>query len=140
MLGRWWKAGTQFAKLVIVRLVFILSLLILLPLAVLNRQSVGIFVNPMDLIRAEPSGRIFVPLFIALFVIFILGLMVGWVMGRFGGAKKPVQNTTHTMPRAAGMVKAAHNSSQGDTPASRAAPKTALGAPAETESDETHER
>lgn len=140
MLGRWWKAGTQFAKLVIVRLVFILSLLILLPLAVLNRQSVGIFVNPMDLIRAEPSGRIFVPLFIALFVIFILGLMVGWVMGRFGDAKKPVQNTTHTMPRAAGMVKAAHNSSQGDTPASRAAPKTVLGAPAETESDETHER
>ncbi|MDA8524390.1 LapA family protein [Alphaproteobacteria bacterium] len=72
------------AKQLAARLVFLSTLIILLPLAVLNRQTVSIALNPMDLLRDVPHGRLEMPLFIALFALFILGLLAGWLMGRLG--------------------------------------------------------
>lgn len=84
MVGRWLKPVALVAKQLAARLVFLSTLIILVPLAVLNRQSVSISFNPMDLLRDEPQGRLEMPLFIALFALFILGLLSGWLMGRFG--------------------------------------------------------
>ncbi|MCH1486377.1 MAG: LapA family protein [Alphaproteobacteria bacterium] len=72
------------AKQLAARLVFLSTLIILLPLAVLNRQTVSIALNPMDLLRDVPHGRLEMPLFIALFALFILGWLAGWLMGRLG--------------------------------------------------------
>lgn len=72
------------AKQLAARLVFLSTLIILLPLAVLNRQTVSIALNPMDLLRDVQHGRLEMPLFIALFALFILGLLAGWLMGRLG--------------------------------------------------------
>ena len=84
MFGRWVKPVALVAKQLAARLVFLSTLIILLPLAVLNRQTVSIALNPMDLLRDVPHGRLGMPLFIALFALFILGLMAGWLMGRLG--------------------------------------------------------
>lgn len=78
------KPVALVAKQLAARLVFLLTLIILLPLAVLNRQTVSIALNPMDLLRDVPLGRLEMPLFIALFALFILGLLAGWLMGRLG--------------------------------------------------------
>ena len=84
MFGRWVKPVALVAKQLAARLVFLSTLIILLPLAVLNRQTVSIALNPMDLLRDVPHGRLEMPLFIALFALFILGLLAGWLMGRLG--------------------------------------------------------
>lgn len=84
MFGRWVKPVALVAKQLAARLVFLSMLIILLPLAVLNRQTVSIALNPMDLLRDVPHGRLEMPLFIALFALFILGLLAGWLMGRLG--------------------------------------------------------
>ena len=84
MFGRWVKPVALVAKQLAARLVFLSTLIILLPLAVLNRQTVSIALNPMDLLRDVQHGRLEMPLFIALFALFILGLLAGWLMGRLG--------------------------------------------------------
>jgi uncharacterized integral membrane protein len=84
VFGRWVKPVALVAKQLAARLVFLSTLIILLPLAVLNRQTVSIALNPMDLLRDVPHGRLEMPLFIALFALFILGLLAGWLMGRLG--------------------------------------------------------
>jgi len=78
------KPVALVAKQLAARLVFLSTLIILLPLAVLNRQTVSIALNPMDLLRDVQHGRLEMPLFIALFALFILGLLAGWLMGRLG--------------------------------------------------------
>jgi hypothetical protein len=94
------KPLAQIAKQLAARLAFLISLMVLLPLAVLNRQNVGVSLNPMDLLRDTPQAPLVMPLFIALFASFIFGLLAGWVMGRFGknGAKR-------AMPRRSGVIK-----------------------------------
>jgi hypothetical protein len=84
LFGRWVKPVALVAKQLAARLVFLSTLIILLPLAVLNRQTVSIALNPMDLLRDVQHGRLEMPLFIALFALFILGLLAGWLMGRLG--------------------------------------------------------
>jgi len=78
------KPVALVAKQLAARLVFLSTLIILLPLAVLNRQTVSIALNPMDLLRDVQHGRLEMPLFIALFALFILGLLACWLMGRLG--------------------------------------------------------
>lgn len=95
------KPVALVAKQLAARLVFLSTLIILLPLAVLNRQTVSIALNPMDLLRDVPHGRLEMPLFIALFALFILGLLAGWLMGRLG------QNRRR---RATGMARASGTS------------------------------
>ncbi|MBL6784037.1 MAG: LapA family protein [PS1 clade bacterium] len=103
------------AKQLAARLVFLLTLIILLPLAVLNRQTVSIALNPMDLLRDVPLGRLEMPLFIALFALFILGLLAGWLMGRLG------QNRRR---RATGLARASGTSATSAKSAKSAAPPT----------------
>ena len=112
MFGRWVKPVALVAKQLAARLVFLSTLIILLPLAVLNRQTVSIALNPMDLLRDVPHGRLEMPLFIALFSLFILGLLAGWLMGRLG------QNRRR---RATGLARASGTSG---LPSSPAAPPT----------------
>ena len=115
MFGRWVKPVALVAKQLAARLVFLLTLIILLPLAVLNRQTVSIALNPMDLLRDVPLGRLEMPLFIALFALFILGLLAGWLMGRLG------QNRRR---RATGLARASGTSATSATSAKSAAPPT----------------
>ena len=110
LLGRWLTSGVTAAKFLIARLAFLLCLIVLLPLAVLNRQSVVISLNPMDLMRAEPQSAIEMPLFIALFISLIVGLMLGWVLQRMAGNKtrnNPKNQAAPTLPTLPGMVKTA---------------------------------
>ena len=93
------KPLAQIAKQLAARLAFLISLMVLLPLAVLNRQSVGVSLNPMDLLRDTPQAQLFMPLFIALFTSFIFGLLAGWVIGRFGK-----NATKRAMPRRVGVI------------------------------------
>ena len=88
MVGHWLTSAGNLAKTLIVRLVFIASLIILLPLAVLNRQSVSVSFNPLDLTRAAPESALTMPLFIALFAAFCVGLLFGWLLGYFGQNKR----------------------------------------------------
>lgn len=139
------KPVALVAKQLAARLVFLLTLIILLPLAVLNRQTVSIALNPMDLLRDVPHGRLEMPLFIALFALFILGLLAGWLMGRLG------QNRRR---RATGLARASGTSGSPPTPPtspSRRAPAVvidkaqidddtpSMASPLE-ESDEAHAR
>lgn len=101
------KPVALVAKQLAARLVFLSTLIILLPLAVLNRQTVSIALNPMDLLRDVPHGRLEMPLFIALFALFILGLLAGWLMGRLG------QNRRR---RATGLARASGTSGSPPTP------------------------
>lgn len=105
------KPVALVAKQLAARLVFLSTLIILLPLAVLNRQTVSIALNPMDLLRDVPHGRLEMPLFIALFALFILGLLAGWLMGRLG------QNRRR---RATGLARASGTS--GSPPTSPTSP------------------
>lgn len=109
------KPVALVAKQLAARLVFLLTLIILLPLAVLNRQTVSIALNPMDLLRDVPLGRLEMPLFIALFALFILGLLAGWLMGRLG------QNRRR---RATGLARASGTSASSAKSAKSAAPPT----------------
>ena len=145
MFGRWVKPVALVAKQLAARLVFLSTLIILLPLAVLNRQTVSIALNPMDLLRDVPHGRLEMPLFIALFALFILGLLAGWLMGRLG------QNRRR---RDTGLARASGTSGSPPTPPtspSRRAPAVVIdkaqiddGTPSMAspleESDEAHAR
>lgn len=139
------KPVALVAKQLAARLVFLSTLIILLPLAVLNRQTVSIALNPMDLLRDVPHGRLEMPLFIALFALFILGLLAGWLMGRLG------QNRRR---RATGLARASGSPAAPPTPPtppSRRAPAVvidkaqidddtpSMASPLE-ESDEAHAR
>lgn len=94
------------------RMAFFCVLVVLLPLAVLNRQIVNIAFNPMDILRAEPESGVSLPLFMALFAMFALGLVLGY--GLAGGRKNPpVKAGKATLPTsgeaAPSMVKPAPN-------------------------------
>ena len=115
MFGRWVKPVALVAKQLAARLVFFSTLIILLPLAVLNRQTVSIALNPMDLLRDVPHGRLEMPLFIALFALFILGLLAGWLMGRLG------QNRRR---RATGLARASGTSGSPAAPPTPPTPPT----------------
>lgn len=78
-------------KALAARLVFFLALIVLLPLAVLNRQLVDVTLNPMALLREEPVATLTMPLFIALFALFALGILLGYALaaGRREAKTKP---------------------------------------------------
>jgi uncharacterized integral membrane protein len=115
LFGRWVKPVALVAKQLAARLVFLSTLIILLPLAVLNRQTVSIALNPMDLLRDVQHGRLEMPLFIALFALFILGLLAGWLMGRLG------QNRRR---RATGLARASGTSGSPAAPPTPPTPPT----------------
>lgn len=153
MFGRWVKPVALVAKQLAARLVFFSTLIILLPLAVLNRQTVSIALNPMDLLRDVPHGRLEMPLFIALFALFILGLLAGWLMGRLGQNRRRRATGLARAP-ATGLARASVTSGSLAAPPtspSRRAPAVvidkaqidddtpSMASPLE-ESDETHAR
>lgn len=107
LVGHWLTSAGKLAKTLIVRLVFIASLIILLPLAVLNRQSVSVSYNPLDLTRAAPESAFTMPLFIALFTAFCVGLLFGWLLGYFGQNKR-----TRALPTALPVIKASQSASK----------------------------
>ena len=124
MLGQLLISAVELAKSFAVRLFFIASLIVLLPLAVLNRQTVTLAFNPLDLTRTSPESVLTIPIFIALFAAFSFGLFVGWVMGYFSRNKSP-----RALPVAVGMIKASQSKS--DEPEMRAASATFDGTPAQ---------
>ena len=141
MLGQWLTSAAKLAKNLAVRLVFFASLIVLLPLAVLNRQAVTLAVNPLDVTRAAPETALTIPLFIALFAAFSFGLLVGWVMGYFSKNK-----SLRALPVARGMIKASQPESDepimsGHLPARRAvsAPFDGAAARSGEESETSHE-
>jgi hypothetical protein len=140
------KPLAQIAKQLAARLAFLISLMVLLPLAVLNRQNVGVSLNPMDLLRDTPQTPLVMPLFIALFASFIFGLLAGWVMGRFGknGAKR-------AMPRRSGVIKPPQDkpakpakpskpAKRDDAPAPRRLGSSAMAAPPEEAGEKSREK
>jgi hypothetical protein len=140
LLGQWLTSAAKLAKNLAIRLVFIASLIVLLPLAVLNRQTVTLAVNPLDVTRAAPETALTIPLFIALFAAFSFGLLVGWVMGYFSKNKSP-----RALPVARGMIKASQPKSDeptisGHMPARRAVSAPFDGAAAQSgeESETSH--
>ncbi len=74
------------------RLAFFVSLIILLPLAVLNRQMVELALNPFDILRQQPSLKLSLPLFMALFIAFAIGIMLGYALA--------AMRKTQTKPKA----------------------------------------
>ena len=101
MLGQWLTSAAKLAKNLAVRLVFIASLIVLLPLAVLNRQkAVTLAVNPLDVTRAAPETRSPCRFLSRYLPLFHGGLLVGWVMGYFS------ENKLRALPVARGMIKA----------------------------------
>ena len=123
MLGQSLISAAKLAKSFAVRLFFIVSLIVLLPLAVLNRQTVTLAFNPLDLTRTSPESVLTIPIFIALFAAFSFGLFVGWVMGYFSRNKSP-----RALPVAVGMIKASQSKS--DEPEMRAVSAAFDGTPA----------
>ena len=123
MLGQLLISAVELGKSFAVRLFFIASLIVLLPLAVLNRQTVTLAFNPLDLTRTSPESVLTIPIFIALFAAFSFGLFVGWVMGYFSRNKSP-----RALPVAVGMIKASQSKS--DEPEMRAVSATFDGTPA----------
>ena len=105
MLTSWLTSAGKLAKSLAIRLVFISSLIILLPLAVLNRQTVTLSLNPMDLMRAAPESALTMPLFIALFIAFCLGLMLGWLLGYIGQNKRSRALSDASLPVVTGVIK-----------------------------------
>lgn len=74
------------------RVGFFSVLAIVLPLAVQNRQSVDIYLNPFSLFDAsEPALRL--PLFLALLLTLGIGLFIGYGLGRFTGQKAKRKNS-----------------------------------------------
>ena len=132
MLGQWLTSAAELAKNLAFRLLFIACLIVLLPLAVLNRQTVTLAFNPLDLTRAAPESALTIPLFIALFAAFSCGLLVGWVMGYVSKNKTP-----RALPAARGMIKTSQPKSDapaisGTMPAMRAVTDMSDGASAQS--------
>lgn len=79
------------------RVGFFAVLAIILPLAVQNRQSVDIYLNPFSLLDTpEPALRL--PLFLALLLALGIGLLLGYGLGRLTGHKagrKSSHKTNH---------------------------------------------
>lgn len=74
-------------KILAARLAFFLVLIVLLPLAVLNRQMVELVLNPFAIIGASGGFTVILPLFIVLFIAFALGMILGYGLAAIG--KKP---------------------------------------------------
>lgn len=86
------KAILSSIKSLAGRLAFFVALIVLLPLAVLNRQIVELSLNPLDIVSADPGLSVKIPLFMALFAMFAIGLLLGY--GLAGGRRhqKPPRN------------------------------------------------
>lgn len=74
------------------RLIFLALLLVIIPLAVQNRQLVNVELNPLALINDALSFGFTLPLFILLIVTLFIGLaaglIFGWGMARLQARKK----------------------------------------------------
>ena len=71
----------------IARLAFFGLALILLPLAVQNRQMVSLTLDPMALLSGNPSAAYHLPLFVALLLALLLGLGLGYLVARLSGSR-----------------------------------------------------
>ena len=74
------------------RLIFLALLLIIIPLAVQNRQLISVELNPLALVNNALSVGFTLPLFILLIVTLFIGLtaglVFGWGMARLQARKK----------------------------------------------------
>ena len=74
------------------RLIFLALLLIIIPLAVQNRQLISVELNPLALVNDALSVGFTLPLFILLIVTLFIGLaaglVFGWAMARLQARKK----------------------------------------------------
>ena len=74
------------------RLIFLALLLIIIPLAVQNRQLISVELNPLALVNDTLSVGFTLPLFILLIVTLFIGLgaglVFGWGMARLQARKK----------------------------------------------------
>ena len=70
------------------RVSFGVAALLIVPLAVLNRQQVPLKLNPFDFFTPEQSFTITLPLIVLLGVAFITGAAVGWVVGQWPFGKR----------------------------------------------------
>tara|TARA_B110000971_G_C20033230_1_gene512625 strand:+ start:3515 stop:3907 length:393 start_codon:yes stop_codon:yes gene_type:complete len=79
------------------RLAFVGLAIILLPLAVQNRQIISLTLDPMALLSGTQASPYQVPLFVALLLVLVLGLMCGYGLARLSqsrlfGAKKAAKS------------------------------------------------
>lgn len=74
------------------RLIFIVLALIIIPLAVQNRQIITVQLNPLALLTDAQSAELSLPLFILLILTLAVGLAsgvaAGWAMARLHARKK----------------------------------------------------
>ena len=74
------------------RLVFVLAVILLVPLAVQNRQIVTLQLNPLALLNDENGVTVSLPLFIFFILILFIGLvggaLFGWGVARLQHRKK----------------------------------------------------
>lgn len=87
------------------RLVFIALLVIIIPLAVQNRQFITVELNPLALVNDAQSVGLTLPLFILLIVTLFIGLasglLFGWGLGRLQARKKNAGRLKQSVPPAA---------------------------------------
>ena len=72
---------TKMTRLVFFAIFCALCLLVI-PLAVMNRQRVTLKLNPFDFLTEAPSLAINLPLFVLLLSLLTVGFLVGYAMGR----------------------------------------------------------
>lgn len=81
------------------RLIFLALLLVIIPLAVQNRQLVNVELNPLALINDALSFGFTLPLFILLIVTLFIGLAAGLIFG-WGMARLQVRKKAGKLKRA----------------------------------------
>lgn len=81
------------------RLIFLALLLIIIPLAVQNRQLISVELNPLALINDALSVGFTLPLFILLIVTLFIGLAAGLVFG-WGMARLQARRKAGKLKRA----------------------------------------
>lgn len=100
------------------RLIFIVLALIIIPLAVQNRQIISVELNPLALLNDAQSADLTLPLFILLILTLavglLAGLLAGWAMAQLQTRKKtrllsPLEGEAHkagaaTIPKRTEML------------------------------------
>ena len=81
------------------RLIFLALLLIIIPLAVQNRQLISVELNPLALVNDALSVGFTLPLFILLIVTLFIGLAAGLVFG-WGMARLQARRKAGKLKRA----------------------------------------
>ena len=81
------------------RLIFLALLLIIIPLAVQNRQLISVELNPLALVNNALSVGFTLPLFILLIVTLFIGLAAGLVFG-WGMARLQARRKAGKLKRA----------------------------------------